>query len=121
MRVSIFYGNSLLRCESIPTPLEIFVTISLICGFHVKLLSMLTPRNFVCVEKGIVTTFIFYQTFIDSQDSLTRVKKHGNCFVYVKFVGIESFSYFRNFLIHSIYYRFWIQIFIKNISVVSIK
>ena len=36
-----------------------FVTICLICGFHVKLLSMLTPRNFVCVERGIVSTFIF--------------------------------------------------------------
>ena len=50
------------------------------------------------------------------------MKKHGNCFVcvYMKFVRIEPFSYFRNFLIHSICYRFWIKIFIKNISIVRI-
>ena len=59
MRVNIFFRNSLLKCKSIPTPLEIFVTMLLICGFHVKLLSMLTPRNFLCVEKGIVSPFIF--------------------------------------------------------------
>ena len=49
---------------------------------------MLTPRNFVCVEKGIVSSFIFYQTFIDSEGSLSCLKKHDNCFVcvYAKFV-----------------------------------
>ena len=100
MRVSIFFGNSLLRCMSTHTPLEIFVT-----------------RNFVCGKRNCVTVLSDFHSY--SYGSLSRVKKHGNCFscVYAKFVRIEPFSYFRNFLIHSVCYRFWIQIFIENIGV----
>ena len=76
----------------------------------------------MCGKRNCVTVYI-YQTFIYSLGSLSRVKKHGNCFVcvYVKFVRIKTFSYFGNFFIDSICYRFGIQIFIKDISIVIIK
>ena len=66
-----------------PTPLEIFATMQLTCGFHVKLLSMLTrrPSSFCVWKKELCHCSFFYETFIDSQRNLSRVKKHDNCFV----------------------------------------
>ena len=54
MRINTLYGNSLLRRDSTPTPFDIFVVIWLMSAFQVRLLSMLMPRNFVLVVKGIV-------------------------------------------------------------------
>ena len=81
----------------------------LICAFHDNLLSLLSLRTFVCVEKGIVTVYI-YQTFVCSKGSLSRVEKHGNCFVCIKLVRIELFSYCRDFFINRICYLFGIKI-----------
>ena len=58
MRFKILYDNSLLRRNCTPTPFDIFVVMYLMLAFQVRLLSMLMPRNFVIVVKGIIVPSI---------------------------------------------------------------
>ena len=92
------------------------------CAFQVRLLSMLMPRNFVLLLKGIILPSIP----IKFSSMLTCFCVVWNSIATVLFMFLctllDLIHYdFRHFHINDFYYCFCIRIFVKNSSIISIE
>ena len=58
MRIKISRGSSFQRLQRTPTPLGIFLFMSVVRAFQDKLLSMYMPQYLVCIKIGTVVLLI---------------------------------------------------------------